>query len=112
VHLTCSKEGFQHCSCVLCTPWRIIAAAEAAVVVGLPLVPGGAVAAALAATIAREQQRVVEEAATKMARLTGRERSLKRLCRELSLVVVTQAYIQQKLVLRGSTGAYIFHAWS
>ena len=52
---------------MLCTPWRVIAPVDAAVVVRLPLVPGGTVAAPLAATIAREQQRVVEEAATKQS---------------------------------------------
>jgi hypothetical protein len=68
VHLTSiMKEDLQHCSCALCGPWRTIAPANAAVVVGLPLVPGGAVAAALAATVAREQQRVVEEAATRQS---------------------------------------------
>jgi hypothetical protein len=56
VHLTWFKESFQHCSCVLCTPWRVIAPANAAVVVGLPLVRGGAFAATLAATLARDSR--------------------------------------------------------
>ncbi|KAH0285086.1 hypothetical protein M436DRAFT_86023 [Aureobasidium namibiae CBS 147.97] len=65
VHLTSLlKEDLQNCACCLCASWRTNAPAHAAIVVGLPLVAGGAVPAALAATVAREQQRVREEAAT------------------------------------------------
>ncbi|CAD0091230.1 unnamed protein product [Aureobasidium vineae] len=64
VHLTSLlKEDLQHCACVLCAVWRHRAPANAAVNVGLPLVPGGAVGAALAATVAREVQRAREQVA-------------------------------------------------
>ncbi|KAI4716841.1 hypothetical protein E4T48_06977 [Aureobasidium sp. EXF-10727] len=65
VHLSALlKEDLQHCACVLCAGgWRHRASALAAVNVGLPLVPGGAVAAALAATVTREVQRAREQAA-------------------------------------------------
>jgi hypothetical protein len=62
------KEDLQHCSCVLCAGgWRDIAPADAAIIVGLVRVPGGAVPAALAATVAREEQRRKEEEATEQA---------------------------------------------
>lgn len=48
----------------MCAFWRRIASNDASIILGLPLVAGGAVSAALAATIAREQQRVREEVAT------------------------------------------------
>lgn len=68
VHLTSLlKEDLQNCGCCLCASWRPIAPANAAIVLGLPLVAGGAVPAALAATVARQQQRVREEAATRQS---------------------------------------------
>jgi hypothetical protein len=69
VHLTSIlKEDLQNCACVLCAGgWRDIAPANAAINVGLALVPGGAVQAALAATIAREEQKRREEDATQEA---------------------------------------------
>jgi hypothetical protein len=64
VHLTSlMREVLPRCACVLCGGWRAAAPANAAIDVGLPLVAGGAVAAALPGTIAREEQRRrVEEA--------------------------------------------------
>jgi len=68
VHLTSLlKEDLQNCSCCLCASWRPNAPANAAIVIDLPLVPGGAVPAALAATVAREQQRVREEVAARQS---------------------------------------------
>ncbi|KAG9739664.1 hypothetical protein KCU73_g9418, partial [Aureobasidium melanogenum] len=65
-HLTSLlKEDLVHCTCQLCAGgWRQRAPANAAINVGLPLVAGGAVAAALAATVAREEQRAREAEAT------------------------------------------------
>jgi hypothetical protein len=69
VHLTSIlKEDLQNCACVLCAGgWRDVAPANAAVLLGLVPVPGGAVPAALATTIARQEQKRREDEATQEA---------------------------------------------
>jgi hypothetical protein len=68
VHLaSLMKEDLPRCTCVLCGGWRAAAPANAAINVGLPLVAGGAVAVALAGTIAREEQKRREEEATRQS---------------------------------------------
>ncbi|KAH0339537.1 hypothetical protein KCU81_g7195, partial [Aureobasidium melanogenum] len=67
-HLTSLlKEDLVHCDCQLCRGWRQRAPPNAAINVGLPLVAGGAVAAALVATVARKEQRAREEEATQQS---------------------------------------------
>lgn len=63
------KEDLPNCNCALCAAggWRNRAPANAVINVGLPLVAGGAVAAALAATVAREEQKVREGEATQQS---------------------------------------------